>query len=181
MRNFEERKAEIFRRSEERIQTRKRIRFMFCYIPLLVLFSIGTLTLIPTVVENEYNDRHQAAQEPDYGYLQLDVLDQNGNRIQIISDSGNLSKAVDTLLNIMPPETESDSKENDKDQTLDSPEDTATDANRYITYTLKLTDKDGTVTEYILTEKTLYSVETKLKVDISKKTYQALRELLGLE
>ena len=81
----------------------------------------------------------------------------------------------------MPPKTESDNKENDKDQTLDSPEDTATDANRYITYTLKLTAKDGTVTEYILTEKTLYSVETKLKVDISKKTYQALRELLGLE
>lgn len=52
MRNFEERKAEIFRRSEARIQKRRQSRKMItlCVLPVLICVTVGSAMLFPALI-----------------------------------------------------------------------------------------------------------------------------------
>ena len=63
MRNFEERKAEVFRRSENRIKERKRNRnrILTMCIPLCLVITVLSVTMLPSLVpannKNMANDR----------------------------------------------------------------------------------------------------------------------------
>lgn len=50
MRNFEQRKAEVFRRSEDRIRTRRKRRncILMCCIPLCLILAVWSAGLLPT-------------------------------------------------------------------------------------------------------------------------------------
>ena len=51
MRNFEERKAEVFRRSENRIKERKRNRnrILAMCIPICLVITVWSIMILPTI------------------------------------------------------------------------------------------------------------------------------------
>ncbi len=58
MRNFEERKAEVFRRSENRIKERKRNRnrVLALCIPLCLVVTVGSIVTLPSLFTQKSND-----------------------------------------------------------------------------------------------------------------------------
>lgn len=63
MRNFEERKAEVFRRSENRIKERKRNRnrILALCVPLCLILTVMSVTMLPSMLS--IGDKNSAADE----------------------------------------------------------------------------------------------------------------------
>ena len=96
MRKFEERKAEIFRRSENRIKERKqnRRRMLGVCVPLCLALAVGSVAILPEVlpVGPDYASGENAAM-PEYSggaivrKVQIEVIDPNASEDELTGES----------------------------------------------------------------------------------------------
>ena len=81
MRNFEERKAEIFRRSEERINERRknRRRIVACCVPLCLCIAVLTAIYIPKKKEKSGSTNNYGYSQPaeEFPYTSLELVGNN--------------------------------------------------------------------------------------------------------
>lgn len=197
MRNFEERKAEVFRRSEKRIKERKQRRnhILMACIPLVLCITILGAFLRPGVTSDGAADPGDT----------IPVMDGMGNPIQSpsltcpiakITVSGNdlslsITEVSDLLLisdklysyGTRAPSSNGTTNEEVVDK---APEDNAEDVSGSImdstnaVYTITLVMHEGEKTEYQLSGNTLKNLTTNQSYTLSQTQVNELQELLGI-
>ena len=108
MRNFEERKAEIFRRSEERIneKRKKRNRIISICIPVLICLGAYSIFILPAMMpagESAADDSHQEIADEVVIYpVSIEFFNNDGNLICSYTESEKimqLCNAIDSIIN----------------------------------------------------------------------------------
>lgn len=180
MRSFEQRRAEIFRRSEERIKARKkrRCRVLAGCIPLVLC-----VCLYAAFVQGG-NMWDTAGHMQDSDAMENMGIDSNGafsGKVQVsgggvsltYTDQSGVSEILGIIAGITAvPETVLEAEAN----TVAVPE----DAVREEGYVLICTDAQGSVTEYILTGSVLIERTTLTEHVLTEKEQDALRNVLGI-
>ena len=198
MRNFEERKAEVFRRSEKRIKERKQRRnhILMACIPLVLCITILGAFLRPNITPDGATDPGDTRP----------VVDGMGNPIQFpsltcpiaeitVSSNGFLqsyTKAEDLLLisdKLYSYCTRAPSSNGNTDSVVDEddvPRDNGEDVSGSImdsanaAYTITMVTHEGEKTEYQLSGNTLKNLNTNQTYTLSQTQVNELRELLGI-
>ena len=195
MRNFEERKAEVFRRSEKRIKERKarRNHILMACIPLVLCITLLGAFLFPGAIPEDPIFNGAAG-----GGLTEDRYESLSCPIAKITVTGvNFSKSykdVEDLLLISEQlysygsrgaETNSNSNngiaaegEDRKENADDIYGNVADHSN--VAYTITLVTHEGVKTEYRLVGKTLKNLTTKQTYHLSQTQVNELYELLGI-
>ena len=189
MRNFEERKAEVFRRSEKRIKERKQRRnhiLMTC-IPLVLCLTIFGAFLFPQMDDlkqapESSNEQFSGAMGTDeVGGLFAGSVEVSGNGVSSYYTSVENVQGIMRLINgiVAVPET------NDGDDLRDciTDESTSTDANENYQencYKIVVHRSDGTSTEYLLVGSRLIDQNTQQEFPVSEDTMKDLKNALGI-
>lgn len=190
MRNFEERKAEVFRRSEKRIKERKQRRnhiLMTC-IPLVLCLAIFGAFLFPQLDDlkraPESNNEHYFSgamgTEADGG-LFAGSVEVSGNGVSSYYTSVENVQGIMRLINgiVAVPET------NDGDDLRDyiTDESTSTDKNENYQescYKIVVKRNDKTSTEYLLVGSVLIDQTTHQEYPVSEDAMKDLKNALGI-
>ncbi len=190
MRNFEERKAEVFRRSEKRIKERKQRRnhiLMTC-IPLVLCLTIFGAFLFPQLDDlkqaPESNNEHYFSgamgTEVDGG-LFAGSVEVSGNGVSSYYTSVENVQGIMRLINgiVAVPET------NDGDDLRDyiTDESTSTDKNENYQescYKIVVKRSDKTSTEYLLVGSVLIDQTTHQEYPVSEDAMKDLKNALGI-
>ncbi len=177
MRNFEERKAEIFRRSEERITKRKQIqnRVIVSIIPLFVVITVLSLNLLPESLPAAQNNTSTTT-DTTTSTLSVKVRDssENSENYYAIADA---ESAMTLLDNIIENEIASDipmTTENSKLQ------DAAASQSRFSTYIIVVTESNGIQTTYKLSHYTLHDLSADKMYALTDEEYENLKEALSI-
>ena len=195
MRNFEERKAEVFRRSEKRIKERKQRRnhILMACIPLVLCITLLGAFLFPGATPEDPSFNGSAGgglTEEKFESLSCPIA-------KITVTGGNFSqtyKEVEDLLLISDQlysygsrgsetngttddgiASEGDDRKENADDVSGSVADSANNA-----YTITLITHEGVKTEYQLVGKTLKNLTTKQTYHLSQTQVNELYELLGI-
>lgn len=115
MRNFEERKAEIFRRSEERIieKRKKRSRIISICIPLLIFLGAYSIFILPAMMPagESADSSHQEIADSIVFPETIEFFDSDGNLICTYTQAekiGQICNIADSVINENLTEKESD-------------------------------------------------------------------------
>lgn len=189
MRNFEERKTEVFRRSEKRIKERKQRRnhiLMTC-IPLVLCLTIFGAFLFPQMDDlkqapESSNEQFSGAMGTDeVGGLFAGSVEVSGNGVSSYYTSVENVQGIMRLINgiVAVPET------NDGDDLRDyiTDESTSTDKNENYQencYKIVVHRSDGTSTEYLLVGSRLIDQNTQQEFPVSEDTMKDLKNALGI-
>ena len=189
MRNFEERKAEVFRRSEKRIKERKQRRnhiLMTC-IPLVLCLTIFGAFLFPQLDDlkqapESSNEQFSGAMGKDeIGGLFAGSVEVSGNGVSSYYTSVENVQGIMRLINgiVAVPET------NDGDDLRDyiTDESTSTDKNENYQescYKIVVKRSDKTSTEYLLVGSVLIDQTTQQEYPVSEDTMKDLKNALGI-
>ena len=195
MRNFEERKAEVFRRSEKRIKERKQRRnhILMACIPLVLCITLLGAFLFPGATPEDPSFNGSAGgglTEEKFESLSCPIA-------KITVTGGNFSqtyKEVEDLLLISDQLYSYGSRGNETNGTTDDSiaaegddrKENADDIYGNITdhsnvaYTITLVTHEGVKTEYRLAGKTLENLTTKQTYHLSQTQVNELYELLGI-
>ena len=189
MRNFEERKAEVFRRSEKRIKERKQRRnhMLMACIPLVLCLTIFGAFLFPQMDDfkqapESSNEQFSGAMGKDeVGGLFAGSVEVSGNGVSSYFTSAENVQGIMRLINgiVAVPET------NDGDDLRDyiTDESTSTDANENYQencYKIVVHRSDGTSTEYLLVGSRLIDQNTQQEFPVSEDTMKDLKDALGI-
>ena len=195
MRNFEERKAEVFRRSEKRIKERKQRRnhILMACIPLVLCITLLGAFLFPGATPEDPSFNGSAGG----GLTEEKFESLSCPNAKITVTGGNFSqtyKEVEDLLLISDqlysygsrgPETNGTtddgiaSEGEDRKEHADDIYGNITDHSN-VTYTITLVTHEGVKTEYRLAGKTLENLTTKQTYHLSQTQVNELYELLGI-
>ena len=189
MRNFEERKTEVFRRSEKRIKERKQRRnhiLMTC-IPLVLCLTIFGAFLFPQMDDlkqapESSNEQFSGAMGTDeVGGLFAGSVEVSGNGVSSYYTSVENVQGIMRLINgiVAVPET------NDGDDLRDyiTDESTSTDKNEYYQescYKIVVKRSDGSSTEYLLVGSLLINQTTQQEYPVGEATMKDLKNALGI-
>ena len=189
MRNFEERKAEVFRRSEKRIKERKQRRnhiLMTC-IPLVLCLTIFGAFLFPQMDDlkqapESSNEQFSGAMGTDeVGGLFAGSVEVSGNGVSSYYTSVENVQGIMRLINgiVAVPET------NDGDDLRDyiTDESTSTDKNENYQescYKIVVKRSDKTSTEYLLVGSVLIDQTTQQEYPVSEDAMKDLKNALGI-
>lgn len=194
MRNFEERRAEILRRSEQRIQTRRRtVRYTLLCLPLIVCLAVAAVLLPqglpPHDVEEGLPLREVAVrvQQPDTAYVKEST---DVNRIAALSSA--LQEAMsDPVSEENTPATNRTAQDADilsgyQDPTVTNLTGAHTCATQvqthpdtgYKRYIITFTTREGQTVTYRLDRTTLTETTTSRTVTLTKDTASALYTLI---
>ena len=189
MRNFEERKAEVFRRSEKRIKERKQRRnhiLMTC-IPLVLCLTIFGAFLFPQMDDlkqapESSNEQFSGAMGTDeVGGLFAGSVEVSGNGVSSYYTSVENVQGIMRLINgiVAVPET------NDGDDLRDyiTDESTSTDKNENYQescYKIVVKRSDKTSTEYLLVGSVLIDQTTQQEYPVREDTMKDLKNALGI-
>ena len=197
MRNFEERKAEVFRRSENRIKERKRNRnrILALCVPLCLILTVMSVTMLPSMLS--IGDKNSAADElgnmagaTENGAvwtMQVELLGKDDSlQSSVLNGDANAvtqiyytieSAFVSAGENETPAAGQESVATSDKDNENYSQSGTTTLSSGYkITFN---TDKD-TKAIYILDGNTLTNVQTNEKVTLSEDQRSQILNELGI-
>ena len=195
MRNFEERKAEVFRRSEKRIKERKQRRnhILMACIPLVLCITLLGAFLFPGATPEDPSFNGSAGgglTEEKFESLSCPIAKitvTGGNFSQTYKEVEDLLLILDQLYSYGSRGSETngttddgiasegeDRKEN-ADDVSGSVADSANNA-----YTITLITHEGVKTEYQLVGKTLKNLTTKQTYNLSQTQVNELYELLGI-
>ena len=195
MRNFEERKAEVFRRSEKRIKERKarRNHILMACIPLVLCITLLGAFLFPGATPEDPSFNGSAGgglTEEKFESLSCPIAKitvTGGNFSQTYKEVEDLLLISDQLYSYGSRGSETngttddgiasegeDRKEN-ADDVSGSVADSANNA-----YTITLITHEGVKTEYQLVGKTLKNLTTKQTYNLSQTQVNELYELLGI-
>lgn len=179
MRSFEERKAEILRRSNARIRARKkrRVGALLCCIPMFVCVTFFAVMILPAMMPaGSAAPDEKAAQDSLFcadilveietdgycrQYTDQNVIVEISNAIHAVTNAEN-----DPVLGETPAETT---------------EIYLSDSKVVQTCTVTFTDREGNTTAYVLTERSLYAKETETTYALTNEQSAALRQTLGLD
>ena len=195
MRNFEERKAEVFRRSDKRIKERKQRRnhILMACIPLVLCITLLGAFLFPGATPEDPSFNGSAGgglTEEKFESLSCPIAKitvTGGNFSQTYKEVEDLLLISDQLYSYGSRGSETngttddgiasegeDRKEN-ADDVSGSVADSANNA-----YTITLITHEGVKTEYQLVGKTLKNLTTKQTYNLSQTQVNELYELLGI-
>ena len=189
MRNFEERKAEVFRRSEKRIKERKQRRnhMLMACIPLVLCLTIFGAFLFPQMDDlkqapESSNEQFSGAMGTDEdGGLFAGSVEVSGNGVSSYYTSVENVQGIMRLINgiMAVPET------NDGDDLRDyiTDESTSTDKNENYQescYKIVVKRSDKTSTEYLLVGSVLIDQTTHQEYPVSEDDMKDLKNALGI-
>lgn len=189
MRNFEERKAEVFRRSEKRIKERKQRRnhMLMACIPLVLCLTIFGAFLFPQMDDfkqapESSNEQFSGAMGKDeVGGLFAGSVEVSGNGVSSYFTSAENVQGIMRLINgiVAVPET------NDGDDLRDyiTDESTSTDANENYQencYKIVIKRSDGNSTEYLIVGSVLIDQATQQEYPVKEDTMKDLKDALGI-
>ena len=189
MRNFEERKAEVFRRSEKRIKERRarRNHILMTCIPLVLCLTIFGAFLFPQMDDlkqapESSNEQFSGAMGTDeVGGLFAGSVEVSGNGVSSYYTSVENVQGIMRLINgiVAVPET------NDGDDLRDyiTDESTSTDKNEYYQescYKIVVKRSDKTCTEYLLVGSVLIDQTTHQEYPVSEDAMKDLKNALGI-
>ena len=189
MRNFEERKAEVFRRSEKRIKERKQRRnhMLMACIPLVLCLTIFGAFLFPQMDDfkqapESSNEQFSGAMGKDeVGGLIAGSVEVSGNGVSSYFTSAENVQGIMRLINgiVAVPET------NDGDDLRDyiTDESTSTDANENYQencYKIVIKRSDGNSTEYLIVGSVLIDQATQQEYPVKEDTMKDLKDALGI-
>ena len=190
MRNFEERKAEVFRRSEKRIKERKQRRnhMLMACIPLVLCLTIFGAFLFPQMDDfkqaPESNNEHYFSEamgtEADGG-LFAGSVEVSGNGVSSYYTSVENVQGIMRLINGIVAVPETNYGDDLRDYITD--ESTSTDANENYQencYKIVVHRSDGTSTEYLLVGSRLIDQNTQQEFPVSEDTMKDLKNALGI-
>ena len=197
MRNFEERKAEVFRRSEKRIKERKQRRnhILMACIPLVLCITILSAFLCPNVTPDGAADPGDT--RPVVDGMGSDGFTSLSCPIAKITVSGNNfsishTEVADLLLisdQLYSYGTRAPSSNGTTDNVVDEddvPKDNGEDVSGSImdsanaAYTITMVTHEGVKTEYQLVGKTLTNLTTNQTYKLTQTQANELRTLLGI-
>ena len=180
MRNFEERKAEILRRSEERIKERRksRRRILACCVPLCLCIAILTAIYVPKKKEKSGNTNNYGYSQPaeEFPYTSLELVG-NDTELNNTADIKDIYKIINSAF-------ESDgasSAQNDGKGVVNGSNKSKSQRDTYDTnalYTFKFSSSDGKQAVYTLSGNTLTDETTKNAAAISDEQLEKLYEII---
>ena len=195
MRNFEERKAEVFRRSEKRIKERKqrRQRILMTCIPLVLCLTIFGAFLFPQLNNNLQapegmpESETQAAMGQDENQsmtCSIAEIKVSGNGVSIrYTDAADLLLISDQLntYGTRAPETSGATNEDGSDRSENADDVVGGVADSVnAAYTITLITHEGEKTEYRLIGNTLLNQTTNQAYTLTYEQAKELREILGV-
>ena len=195
MRNFEERKAEVFRRSEKRIKERKQRRnhILMACIPLVLCITLLGAFLFPGATPEDPSFNGSAGgglTEEKFESLSCPIAKikvTGGNFSQTYKEVEDLLLISDQLYSYgsRGPKTNGTtddgiaSEGEDRKENADDVSGSVADSAN-IAYTITLITHEGVKTEYQLVGKTLKNLTTKQTYNLSQTQVNELYELLGI-
>ena len=195
MRNFEERKAEVFRRSDKRIKERKqrRQRILMTCIPLVLCLTIFGAFLFPQLNNNMQapegmpESETQAAMGQDENQsmtCSIAEIKVSGNGVSIrYTDAADLLLISDQLntYGTRAPETSGATNEDGSDRSENADDVVGGVADSVnAAYTITLITHEGEKTEYRLVGNTLLNQTTNQAYTLTYEQAKELREILGV-
>ena len=195
MRNFEERKAEVFRRSEKRIKERKarRNHILMACIPLVLCITLLGAFLFPGATPEDPRFNGSAGgglTEEKFESLSCPIAKitvTGGNFSQTYKEVEDLLLISDQLYSYGSRGSETNgttddgiaSEGDDRKENADDIYGNITDHSN-VAYTITLVTHEGVKTEYRLAGKTLENLTTKQTYHLSQTQVNELYELLGI-
>ena len=195
MRNFEERKAEVFRRSEKRIKERKarRNHILMACIPLVLCITLLGAFLFPGATPEDPSFNGSAGgglTEEKFESLSCPIAKitvTGGNFSQTYKEVEDLLLISDQLYSYGSRGSETNcttddgiaSEGEDRKENADDVSGSVADSAN-IAYTITLITHEGVKTEYQLVGKTLKNLTTKQTYNLSQTQVNELYELLGI-
>ena len=195
MRNFEERKAEVFRRSEKRIKERKQRRnhILMACIPLVLCITLLGAFLFPGATPEDPRFNGSAGgglTEEKFESLSCPIAKitvTGGNFSQTYKEVEDLLLISDQLYSYGSRGSETNgttddgiaSEGEDRKENADDVSGSVADSAN-IAYTITLITHEGVKTEYRLVGKTLKNLTTKQTYNLSQTQVNELYELLGI-
>ena len=189
MRNFEERKAEVFRRSEKRIKERKarRNHILMTCIPLVLCVTIFGALFLPKL--DYFKSAPERSDELLYsgmgteavGGLFTGSVEVSGNGISNCYTSVTDVQGISALLNgiVAIPETAPDGGDRDFVTEDNSSTDLKEDVKEQ-GYTIVIKRSDGSSTEYLLVGSVLIDQNTQQEYPVGEATMKDLKNALGI-
>lgn len=179
MRNFEERKAEILRRSEERIKERRksRRRIVTCCVPLCLCIAILTAIYVPKKKEKSGNTNNYGYSQPaeEFPYTSLELVG-NDTELNNTADIKDIYEIINSAF-----ETDgASSAQNDGKDIVNGSNKSKSQRDTYDTnalYTFKFSSSDGKQAVYTLSGNTLTD-ETAKTAAISDEQLEKLYEII---
>ncbi len=197
MRNFEERKAEVFRQSEKRIKERKarRNHILMACIPLVLCITLFGAFLRPDIISDGALDPAETRPVVDGmgsdGFASLSCpiakITVSGNEFSIShTEVADLLLISDQLYSYGTRAPSSNGTTNSVVDEDDVPKDNGEDVSGSImdsanaAYTITMVTHEGVKTEYQLVGNTLKNLTTNQSYTISQTQVNELQELLGI-
>lgn len=164
MRDFEERKTEIFRRSKERLaQRRRRRRIIISCIPLVICIAVLSVFKMPVFElktdKSAPNDCNQTVSAGEYISVRIQGKGENSGYSKIIEDQELVEKIVNSISGAASEET-GDESSDPTDNKLAGAHQDAVDAtvegtcfdqgNSEASYTIIIVDADGSERIYTI-------------------------------
>lgn len=198
MRNFEERKAEVFRRSENRIKERKRNRnrILALCIPLCLILTVWSVTILPAMLpatekdagadqEIEFNGSTNDADGADgkHIYLSVEVKGNDSEFYSEITDATGVTAVYENVFLAF----EGQDGGNDMSGIIqestsdDGSKESADNSKENCSYTITMKAADGTNRIYLLNNNTLKDVTFNRTTILTNEQLADLRLSLGLE
>ena len=194
MRNFEERKAEIFRRSENRIKERKenRMHMLGVCIPLCLALTVSAIAILPDMlpvgpdqVSGENAAMLDYAGETMVSKVQIEAIYPDASKENLTDESYILFEGTGQMYYSMESVFEKGrGNENDKlsDGQLDASTGELILGGKHLPgYRITFIFRDGSVEIYILEGYTLTNNTTDKSITITENQRNELLERLGLE
>ena len=196
MRELNECKAEVFRRSEERIKQRKktRNRVLACCIPLCLCLAVCSAAFLPAMLSSEKSAKNEAAdmlakEEYEYSegnlvcsYVTAEIKNMNGTAedYQEIRDKAEVTRIFEVLYSVFPNKNGSSKEDKEFGQESDVQDYDTNAGSKKTEYKITLTAADGSYTVYILSDNELCNLSTGQTTVLSDEQLTELKETLNL-
>lgn len=208
MKNFEERKAEVFRRSENRIKKRKRNRnrILALFIPLCLIVTVWSVTRLPSMfsfgtkkspnedIVNIYNETEEETGAVNSGsrhsFVSVDVrgTGANAEHHSEFTDTSDVDDVFERIYNILIPyESHRDIVGDFDDESTgvmsgNSSEQNKTSQNdtKSSSYIITMTTASGYKRIFTLTDNKLYDSQLGIEINLNNEQINALKSSLGL-
>ena len=172
MRSFEERKAEVFRRSENRIKERRkaRSRVLAVCIPLCLIITVWSVTVLPAMLP--VNNKNSGAAAECTENISGASNSYNKNDPEEIAEAYRL---VQSMLNGNEKNDNHRTEDHEQQQTAGGNANKAASA-----YKITFTATDGGQTCYILNDHVLIDIGTNKETVLIEEQYVQLLQALGV-
>ncbi len=190
MRSFEERKAEIFKRSEIRIVKRKKgQKILTLCIPLVLCVSLLSVIFIPKIsLFGDKSSDFGYTNLSDVAYTSLEVTNNttiktNSKNYSNQTDIDNAYKVIVSFFSDNDCLPSEDNKYKNPEASADdfSNNNYSQDSSKSATYTITFSSKNGSVLIYVLDGNTLTNNTTKEKANLTDTQLSQLKKALNLK